>query len=428
MNNLTLTILSWSQRAISIGGALLLMRLVSKCHGDEGVVFVGVTSAISGWIGMFDLGSFNVSSQLVSRHFRSGRWRSLTAFFSLGIGVLAMFIMVIAVLLWVFLGPGWPAVLLRRADSSWLTLFFVASAIGVGGALGWRWRLAQGNPHRVIVSQIVAQVIGVCTAVIYLTSHGDRADLGISALLAIVPQLFVQQGYLWSAVGEQGSKFLGVFKGIDSRVRGILMRRHAKSALLSVVCMIIHQSDVLVVAAMADQGAALAGYILASKVFFSFVPLVTASLQSHAPALTRLWSDRDVSGMRMVVIQVLVANVVAASIFTLCMATQRTWIFPLLAPGSTVIPSVTLLILFGVYIVLRVWTDLWAQILLGASDFWSNIAIAGVQAVLTMFFMILLVPSCGGNGAILALIVGFLCTASWFLPWRVARQLGRLPF
>ena len=427
MKHIKLTVLSWLQRVMAIGAALLLMRLVSSVHGDAGVIFIGVTAAISGWIGMFDLGSFIVSPQLVSRNFREGRWRSSTAFVSLGLGVLAMLLMFGSVILWILFGWGWPATILQHAESHWVSILFLVSALGIGGSLGWRWRLARGEQLRAIGLQVLAQIVGATGAALYIISQQRHSDLALSALISIFPQMVVQQFHLWSAVVEGGRSVWLFFGKLSSRVRRILVKRHAKSLLFSVMCMIIHQSDVLVVASLVDQGAVLAGYILASKMFFSFIPIITAALQSHSPVLTRCWSDRDVLGMRKVIFQVLVANMLAATVFTIVLATQRTWIFPLLAPGSTEVPPASLLLVFGVYLLIRVWTDLWSQVLLGASDYWSNIIIAGIQALVTMALMMAMVPFWGGLGAVLALIFGFLGTASWFLPWRVACQLGKLP-
>ncbi len=427
MNHFKLTVLSWLQRVLAIGSALLLMRLVSSVYGDAGVIFIGVTSAISGWIGMFDLGSFIVAPQLVSRNFREGHWRSSIAFVSLGLGVLAMLLMFGSVLLWIMFGWGWPAAILQHADYRWISILFLVSALGIGGSLGWRWRIARGEPQRAIGLQVLAQVLGTVGATSYIITHHKNADLAVSALISIFPQLAVQQFYLWSAIVEGGRNVWYFFGALPSRVRRVLARRHAKSLLFSAMCMAIHQSDVLMVASLADQGALLASYILASKIFFSFIPIISAALQSHAPDLTRCWSDRDMLGMRKAILQVLIANMLAAAVFTIFIATQRAWIFPLLAPGSTEIPSASLLWFFGIYLLLRVWTDLWSQVLLGASDFWSNIIIAGVQALITTALMMIMVPFWGGLGAVLALIFGFLGTVSWFLPWRVACQLGKLP-
>jgi hypothetical protein len=88
----------------------------------------------------------------------------------------------------------------------------------------------------------------------------------------------------------------------------------------------------------------------------------------------------------------------------------------ILAPRTNLTLPITVIILFGIYAVIRVWTDSYAVALQSQNQlkiFWIYVPI---QAILSFFGMYFFSLHYGLNGILTGLILSFVLTASWILP------------
>jgi len=94
----------------------------------------------------------------------------------------------------------------------------------------------------------------------------------------------------------------------------------------------------------------------------------------------------------------------------------------LLAPRETIVIPMMLILLLGAYNLLRVWTDTFAMILLSMSDLTLLWMITPLQAFISVASQWYLAQLFGLYGILLGLILSFVLTASWILPWAVHRH------
>ncbi len=78
--------------------------------------------------------------------------------------------------------------------------------------------------------------------------------------------------------------------------------------------------------------------------------------------------------------------------------------------------SPVLFILFGVYYILRAWTDVFACFLQSIEKTRWLIKLIPIQAVIACVGQYALIKNMGASGVVLSLIISFLATVVWFLP------------
>ncbi|MFZ5649816.1 MAG: MATE family efflux transporter [Bacillota bacterium] len=98
-------------------------------------------------------------------------------------------------------------------------------------------------------------------------------------------------------------------------------------------------------------------------------------------------------------------------------------VLKVIAPTQVVSIANSTILLFGVYFILRVWTDTFAMALQSMSDLYIFWLCVPIQAILSLSLQWSLSGIYGVNGIVLGLIGSFLLTVFWVLPWKFYRNL-----
>lgn len=93
--------------------------------------------------------------------------------------------------------------------------------------------------------------------------------------------------------------------------------------------------------------------------------------------------------------------------------------------SSIDIPQSTMII-FGIYIMVRVWNDAFAIALQAMNDTKSLIIVMPIQAFVSIAAQIIFSHFFGVNGIVIGLMTSFILTSGWLLPLRL-RKLARAP-
>jgi O-antigen/teichoic acid export membrane protein len=169
-------------------------------------------------------------------------------------------------------------------------------------------------------------------------------------------------------------------------------------------------------------------YNATSKVFGLIFFLYTSLLQASWPVCAEALSRRDVGAVRKLTRENLAAGTGLMVVGTLVFVVGRSLIAgALLGSGGIAIPS-GVIVAFGAYFLLRVWADTFAMVLMSGDRlrvFWIYVPFqAAISAVgqysLSRYF--------GIYGILAGLILAFLLTAVWVLPWeslKMLRQVAR---
>jgi O-antigen/teichoic acid export membrane protein len=94
-------------------------------------------------------------------------------------------------------------------------------------------------------------------------------------------------------------------------------------------------------------------------------------------------------------------------------------------PAKRLQVSGGVLMIIGIYQMLRVWTDTFAMVFQSMSllkPFWI---IVPIQSAISLGAQIVFVPSFGLYGIYIALICSFVLTVSWFLPFYLYKSVWK---
>ena len=79
--------------------------------------------------------------------------------------------------------------------------------------------------------------------------------------------------------------------------------------------------------------------------------------------------------------------------------------------------SPVLVVIFGLYFLIRVWTDTFTMILQAGNNLKPLLTIVPIQAFVSVSLQIFLSMKYGVYGLLMGLIISFLCTVFWYLPY-----------
>jgi len=108
---------------------------------------------------------------------------------------------------------------------------------------------------------------------------------------------------------------------------------------------------------------------------------------------------------------------------TLLVVLLKDYIVNLLAPGSLIEFPVYLIIIIGFYYLIRIWTDTYAMVLQSVSIFKPFWILVPIQALISLFGQIYFVRMYRLNGILYGLILSFLLTVSWGLPYYTRKYI-----
>lgn len=166
----------------------------------------------------------------------------------------------------------------------------------------------------------------------------------------------------------------------------------------------------------------IAVYNLSTKVFGLVFFIYSAVLMALWPIFSESIAKRDWD----LVQRYLKKYLALGLIFMLACTVLFIWLMPvavgMLAPKEKILVPLGLILLLGVYQMIRIWTDTFAVLLQSISvltPFWIYVPI---QAMLSVVLQWLLAPIYGLYGIVLGLITSFVFTVMWALPLAVRKK------
>lgn len=166
----------------------------------------------------------------------------------------------------------------------------------------------------------------------------------------------------------------------------------------------------------------IAAYSVLSRVYFGGMSIYAGLLTAAWPVFSAMGVYGDRAGIERHIHLYLLAGLgglVAASVVLVAMMpTILLW----LAPGLSIHVSALTLALFSIYVGLRIWTDTYATALQALSEVGVFLKIVPVQAFISITMQWTLARQLGINGILLGLMLSFVFTVAWVLPWKLKRH------
>jgi O-antigen/teichoic acid export membrane protein len=417
---------AWLSKGVAAFSLLATVRILTGSLSLEGYSIFVLLTSLSGWFLLLDLGVGavvqNKISQLRANNLsyddvvNAGAWG----------GVICLVISL--TLLWLVSPYAGPTLLknIHALDEFQKSmLFFMAGTFmvcqGVGGIAYKIWY----GQHRGYLSNILVAIASVGGLLGLMTVATIETEIGLELSLAafLAPTaLFAITPLIWMLITTnrkmRPARLLEKIRlGVATIKSG---RRFLLFALMSAGVL---QIDYLVISQ--HLGATdIATYYIYTKVFSLGLFFYTAVLLSLWPVFAECIEKRQWKAVKAYVKKYTMIGITFMGIYTLCLI----WFMPdamhQLAPQTPIAYDLHLIVLLGIYSILRVWTDTHAIVLQSMEDmsqFWIYVPI---QAALSFSIQIAAVEIWGLSGIVFALIASYLLTVAWALPARVKRLVN----
>lgn len=411
----------WVGRGVQVVAQLISVRILTDSLGTAGYGAFAVLASLTGWLALADF-SIAISLQNYMSE-RRAAGKANDDVIVTGV-VLSLAATVIAAALALTLGPWLARFLLGNfaflSPQNRTFAFYAIVLPGIGTALGnvaYRIWFAQ---HRGYLSNLLpaaGTVLG--TSCIWLLSHA-RPQHALAwntflyyAPLAILP-LAALFGLTWTAYRRQG---------FHSGLVGPILNRSAKFWVTGIAAAAVLQVDYIIIAQVLPAKD-IVTYNVASKIFALVFFVYTALLQALWPVCSESIARNDWHRVFSMVRKYLIMGIAFALMCGMGFLLVNRWIVALIAPtlGSS-IPA-TVVLLFTLYIAIRIWTDTFGMVLQSMNHLRTFWIVVPLQSVLSICFQIVGARVMGLPGVIVALSLCFLLTVSWILPFmclRIAR-------
>ena len=411
-----IVVASWSGRLVSLAVQLLLLPLLLKILGDQKFSVYQIILSLQGWIMLCSLGIGpalkNLISEMVAKGEPEHEVRYATTFF-------LWLLFIIFVVSLVVLSPLISNSILGRLTEGerWagtpMSIALLLMLVISMGQVGAEALYAEMRAHWVYLLPAIAQSLGL----LFIYGFEHIVIHAQDILFWVVIFWFGPQA-LTGIIQLRMTKLLRVPRSLPELPAMRALYRLApkffvfalfSNAVLLVDYLVMSQtlnpSDIVLYAAM-------------MRVVGLFLTFYMAFLLIIWPEWTKQMSKGEWLQTSRRILKLGIAGVffcVMAGVLLLGLLepVMRGW----LDRPHFVVSPVTILLFFG-YLGVRVWTDTHAVALLSINRVEPLIATVIVQLLITVPAEFLFGNIWGANGIVLGLIIGFLLTASWSLPYQ----------
>lgn len=414
----------WAGRIIQVLAQLLVVRILTDHLGVEGYGVFALLASIATWFTLSDLGiAISLQNYISERRARDEDVDILM----LSASLLAIAACGFVALLVLFTGP-----LLARfilSDFAFLSsghkvlIFYAMAFPGVGTALGGILYRIWFAHHRGYLSSLMpAAGTALGTLAVWLASRAEiEPALPWSVALFYAPMAMLPIGGLAITLVRLVRNHRPSIE-----IAGEVLRRALRFWLFGVMAAAVLQVDFVIMAKVLLPSDIVI-YSIATRVFGLVFFVYNALLMAIWPMCSEaIAAGRWANVQRMIRRYV----VMGAAFVTVCgigIEITKPWIIAILAPSSRLAIPGSVVVLLTLYYVLRVWTDTFSTVIQSTNRlgvFWIALPF---QAAFSVTFQIFGARWLGLEGMILGLIICFVLTTSWILPFKVYRLSAGRP-
>ena len=399
----------------------MAIRLWTDHLGIDGLAVIVVLLALQSWLMLLDLGVGPVLQIRLS----AGRAAGINRASSL-VGAIHFLskVGIVGAVLWCLISVAlinlMPSNWVRTAGLTWS--WVVLAAAGVLWAfmpvsqLILRVWFAEEQGWRAFLVPASAQALG-CLAIFMSPSGLDGASVLINAVVWILPQVALPAIFLWWRWRALTSLPPDPLTDLWRDSRGF--------ALFALLAAATIQVDILTIAYLAPT-TILVEYSVIQRTLGAAMSLVVAVIAVAIPAMAAGLANRDRPLLYRRICGCLGLGfcIMGSAIFLLSVFGAH--LGSILVPGTGIVFGHTLIVILGIYWLLRVWTDTWAGFHQATGNSRSLLIGVIAQGPITWALMAILGSLWGAAGIALAMVIGFGVTAAWWLPWSAHNYLTRI--
>lgn len=405
--NIKLSIcIGWASRFIAIALIVINTRLIFEIAGVTGFAIYAILSAFLPWLFLFNLGMPAGLQNLI------GVWRSenrdikelkqsasnITIIISI---ILIPVIGFISLIAWYFLRINYEII---SYESIFLSLYFIA----IGGTSSLYLSLLYSEHKRNWPNIYPAAIMTISFIFLCMCKALNITDINILLPLFFSPYIILSSIsiiLLDVKISIKVDKFnirLILISGKQFLIINLLGAIALNIDLL-IMLYILNKDDVVI-------------YSLTSKIFLVIQSVYLVLLMNIWTPVGDLFNKKLFQKLNELVIKISTLSLILGLGWSTLVIIISNDIYSFLAPEANISPSILFLIIWMIYIVVRLWSDTFSVILqsIGSEKILKKYII--FQAFLSAGLQIFLSSVIGINGLILGVLVSFLLTSAWYLP------------
>lgn len=408
---------AWTSRIITALAQIICIRYLVMFLSIEDYAVFTLLSGLVGWFVLVDFGVGSSLQNYISEQRAKGlsyeRFLSATSVIAFVILTLSVaFLLLVAPLISKFYFSQFPTN--PHYDQIKLIVIFGILLIFTNiGNISFKVWYAEFRGYLSNIIPGVASLISVITIILLSRIEMDN-KLIWSVIAYFFPLAFLSILICWKKLFKYAS--LDGFK--DREYIRLIVKRGFKYWVFFLMGTITLQMDYLILSQFGSTQDIII-YNFITKVFLLIMMVYNALLMALWPVFTESitlnnWS-KVISLLKRYMIFGLIIQICGIIFFIFF----RDLIIKILAPGISLNIPISIIVFYGSYQFVKMFTDMFAMVLQSISymkPFWIWVPI---QAVVNFFMQTLLVPRYGLYGVIIGLTVSYLTTVTWVLPRKI---------
>lgn len=407
----------WLSRIVIAISQLIVIRLLTQFLRVDDYAIFAILTGIAGWFSLADFG-IGVGLQNTISELRAKNIDYAHYLHSIGVFVIVLFVLsfLFSGLLAFIVGPLVLKNFTHINEYEKMTALFIVSLLLSSASIGsiaFKIWFAEGRGYIANLVQALAAILSVL-GLLALDITSVQNKLLISLVIFLTPNcLFAVGAVIFKVISK-------IKRGGCQDISGLkqIRRRSLSYWVFAAAAMGVVQVDYLVMSRflMADD---IATYNIVSKIYIFLFYIFSSVLAALWPVFAENISVGNWKTVSKFIRRILVIGI-GFGLITAWIVSQTTpYLLSILAPGIGVNISVQFILLFGLYNIVRIWTDTFATVLQSANDYGVLLVAVPFQAVLSLCFQWYLVQKIGINGIVLGIILSFIFSVGWLLPLRV---------
>jgi len=404
----------WASRFFMGFAQIISISILLDYLGTDLYAVFAIITGLQGWFALADCG---VGSSLQNYISEARANNEDDVLLNSSAIIVSLVLLVVVCVVFVCISPLLQYLLLHKiAPSMAISQYYLMISVGIVCiatnifGISYRVLFANHKGYWAYFYQGVGPIISVVSIIVMKYANVVQYRLLVALLSWLLPQMIVS---LFSYV--QVFSFQGVLKHINFQIIKLLLVRGIKFWGFAIAAAFTLLID-YVVMAQTLTAKDIAIYNILFKVFNLILFVYSAVLTAVWPEIAELFVKKQWAQANKILVKNMLIGVFFVATCALLFLFAKDLLMHILAPRTNLTLPITVIILFGIYAVIRVWTDSYAVALQSQNQlkiFWIYVPI---QAILSFFGMYFFSLHYGLNGILTGLILSFVLTASWILP------------
>lgn len=413
---------AWASRILTAATGIFIIRILTQSLGTQQYAAYAILGGLQGWYSLTDLGLGSSLQNHISEKRAKGEQYGVLIGTSAILGLLvflsfATLLVLVSGLIGSFVLCQFDFITFELKRIYTILIGLMLMATSVGGISYRIWFAEQKGYLANLFPAFAAFISFLLIIAVSMSAHAHSlfwmilAGFGPTAALSVV--VFVIQVTRIKSFSY------------DAKVVRQLFIRGLKFWLTGIMAAGVLQVDYLVMSQFL-QFNDIVTYNLSSKIFLLLFFVYSSLLMAIWPLCAEAAAANDWDTLQKHVRRSLATGFFLVIVGTAGFILLKKQIIGLLSPKEIIDVPIGIILLFGVYYLLRVWCDVFGLVLQSMSYLRPFAIYIPVQATLSIGIQVLLAKQIGLYGILIGLIMSFVLTAAWILPWTIRKKRNQM--